>query len=78
MAIIKPKRGTRAQLDAAAALGALTPEEICFITDENKLAMCTSTTDYNTYSPDSEPPLIIVSSTAPANPITNQLWLDIS
>lgn len=52
MATIKPKRGTRAQIDAAALAGTLVVDEICFITDEEKLALCTGTSTFITYSPD--------------------------
>lgn len=52
MAAIKPKRGTRAQIDAAALAATLIPDEICVITDENKLALCTSASAFITYSAD--------------------------
>ncbi len=49
---IKPKRGTRAQLEASALAGTLIPDEICFITDEDKIAVCKSASTYVTYSAD--------------------------
>lgn len=52
MATIKPKRGTRAQIDAAALAGTLVVDEICFITDEEKIAVCTGTSTFITYSAD--------------------------
>lgn len=55
MATIKPKRGTRAQIDAAALAGTLEIDEICFITDEDKLALCTGTSTFVTYSADAAP-----------------------
>ncbi len=45
--LIKLKRGTRAQLDAAAALGQLVEGEPYLITDEGRIAVGTSPSGFN-------------------------------
>lgn len=76
MAQLRIKRGTRAQLDAAAAASQLRQGEPYLITDENRIAVGVSTTTYEVYAKALEG--ITVSATAPSSPVTNQLWLDIS
>lgn len=51
---IKPKRGTRAGIDAAAGANGLVAGEIYFITDESRLAMGTSASTYETFAKESE------------------------
>ena len=46
---LRHKRGTRAQIDTAAAADELLEGEIYLITDEGNLAMATSTSTYETY-----------------------------
>jgi hypothetical protein len=43
---IRAKRGTRAQLDAAASAGGLQAGELIYITNESRIAFATSTTAY--------------------------------
>lgn len=76
MAQLRIKRGTRAQLDAAAAASGLRLGEPYLITDEGRLAVGTSASAYSVAAKQSEG--VTVSATAPANPVVNQIWLDIS
>ena len=46
---MRQKRGTRAQIDAAAAADGLVQGEVYLITDEGNLAMATGTGTYETY-----------------------------
>lgn len=76
MPSLRFKRGTRAQLDAAAAAGQLREAEPYFITDEDVAAVGTGTGTYAVMGGGGNQ--ITVSATAPASPTLNQLWLDIS
>lgn len=51
---LRIKRGTRAQLDAAATAGQLAAGEPYLITDENRLAVGTSATSYQALAKESE------------------------
>lgn len=46
MATIRVKRGTRAQLDAAASVSGLAEGEPCLVTDERRLAVATAENEY--------------------------------
>lgn len=50
MAVLQIKRGTRAQLDAAATAAALKAGELYLITDEDRLAVGLSTTTYSDFA----------------------------
>jgi len=54
MARLQIKRGTRAQIDAAAALGTLYPGEPYLITDEDRLALGITTSSYEVFAKVSE------------------------
>ena len=73
MAVIRFKRGTLAQLDAAAAANGLVQGEPYFVTDQNKIALGTTVSTYLLFSPG---PKITVSDTAPSSPAINDLWMD--
>jgi len=55
--LIRIKRGTRAQLDAAATAGQLVQGEPYYITDEDRIALGTSATTYQAYLKEGEQPL---------------------
>ena len=76
----KVKRGTRAQIDAAAAVGGLIAGEPYLITDEGRLAVGLSTTTYSSSAKDVEAiageGLVAVDTTAPASPVEGHEWFD--
>lgn len=76
MPSVRIKRGTRAQLEAAAAASQLKAGEPYLITDEGRIAAGLSATTYEAGAKQSE--AIAVSATPPGSPVLNQLWLDIS
>ncbi len=80
MVSIRIKRGTRAQLNAAAAASGLAVGEPYLITDENRIAVGLTTSTYEAMAKSSESggTQITVATTPPASPTLNQLWLDIS
>ena len=58
---IKFKRGTRAKLDSLATAGYLITGEPIYITDEDRIAICTSNSTYETFAKESE---VIASATS--------------
>ena len=48
------KRGTRSEINVAAATGALNAGEVYLITDEDRIAIGTSTSTYESYAKESE------------------------
>jgi hypothetical protein len=48
------KRGTRANLNTLASANGLSAGEVYLITDENRIAMGTSTSTYESYAKESE------------------------
>lgn len=54
MAKVLNKRGTRSEINVAAATGALNAGEVYLITDEDRIAIGTSTSTYETYAKESE------------------------
>ena len=54
MAKVLNKRGTRSEINVAAATGALNAGEVYLITDENRIAIGTSTSTYESYAKESE------------------------
>ena len=74
MASVQIKRGTRAQLDAAASGTALKVGEPYLITDEQKLAVGLSTGSYAASMREDQ---VVVSATAPGSPFLNQIWIQI-
>lgn len=74
MAGIQIKRGTRAQLEAAAAGAELKPGEQYLITDERRQAVGLSA---STYAASMREDQVVVSSTAPPEPFLNQIWIEI-
>ena len=73
MPSLKIKRGTRAQLKAAAVNGTLVEGEPYLITDEGKVAVGLTTTTYQAYMREDA---VVVSNTAPPSPYLNQIWID--
>lgn len=74
MASVQIKRGTRAQLEAAASASGLKVGEPYLMTDEQKLAVGLSAGSYQTAMRDDQ---IVVSRTAPPTPFLNQIWIQI-
>lgn len=66
---IKFKRGTRANLDTLALGGDLITGEPIYITDEDRVAICTSTTTYETFAKESE-----VTTNTDHTTLTNLTW----
>lgn len=54
MAKVLNKRGTRSEINVAAATGALNAGEVYLITDEDRIAIGTSTSTYESYAKESE------------------------
>jgi hypothetical protein len=54
MAKVLNKRGTRSEINVAAATGALNSGEVYLITDEDRIAIGTSTSTYESYAKESE------------------------
>lgn len=77
MAKIRVKRGTRAALDAAGLAEGLAAGEPYLITDEGRMAVGTSATAYAPVLVSDQARRITVSTTAPASPALNDLWLQI-
>lgn len=78
MAQLRFKRGTRAQLDAAAAASQLRQGEPYLITDESRIAVGLSAITYEAFSIEGEGggTGITTSDTAPASPSANDLWFN--
>jgi hypothetical protein len=74
MPSLQIKRGTRAQLDAAAAASGLRVGEPYLVTDEHKLAVGLS---QSLYAGVMREDAVVVSATAPASPYLNQIWIEI-
>lgn len=76
------KRGTRAQLDAAATAGGLKVGEPYLITDESRFAVGLTTSTYEVFAKSSEAggggggATVAVSDTAPASPTAGALWVN--
>ena len=66
---IKFKRGTRANLDTLASGGDLITGEPIYIIDEDRVAICTSTTTYETFAKESE-----VTTNTDHTTLTNLTW----
>lgn len=73
MAKVLVKRGTRAQLNTAAAASGLNQGEIYLITDEDKIAIGLSANTYQTYVKGDI--AISVVSTLPGTPNANTLYI---
>lgn len=71
---VQIKRGTRAQLQAAAAADQLRVGEPYLITDEQRLAVGLSAGAYTSAMREDA---IVVSTTAPSTPYLNQIWIEI-
>ena len=54
MAKVLNKRGTRSEINVAAATSALNAGEVYLITDEDRIAIGTSTSTYESYAKESE------------------------
>ncbi len=78
MASIKVKRGTRAQIDAAAGVNGLAAGEPYLIEDEARLAVGTAANSYQAMAKEGEQsvPSITVGPTAPTSPQSGDLWVD--
>ena len=68
---IKFKRGTRANLNTLAAGGYLIPGEPIYITDEDRIAICTTDQTYETFAKESE---VGGSGTTNHTSLTNLTW----
>lgn len=76
MAQIRLKRGTRAQLDAAAADSQLQEGEPYYVVDERRPAVGTGPTDYAAAVVSATTARITVSATAPESPAVGDLWVE--
>jgi hypothetical protein len=74
LAALRVKRGTRAQLDAAAASSGLATGEPYLITDDGMLAVGTSASTYEAYARVTGCKAIAVVASLPGTPDANTLY----